>query len=363
MSLFVSLELSSKLGGMLDQRQYLLSLLGLVCACAGHDHTFHKVDDPNPPQIVPASLRIDLALQQNDWGNRTTRCQMQVAFEPLPEYTDPSDAAGGSPDPDAPAPRQMVLPTEAGSCAFTSLPPPPPPPDEEDGDLPPLDDDNWQLSGEVVGPTYIEMWGSEDSWTLDTTHTDHGGLRYEWTDCSVEDYPFSSTLTMDVPASPDPDGVHPFTMTELVPVGPHLRLIAPSPQEHGKPQHVVEEPLVIEWEIEGALPRIEGAAQVPETLVKIQTQDHERKEDTRWVICWPEEDGWIEMSPETLAPLFEGRTDPDIYVTHVDVHMEILGEDRPTPWGEALTVRTHTSSGAGIQARSIEDLEAGQPPP
>ena len=336
--------------------QRCLLLAGMTVACAGHDHTFNKVVAPNPPESIPSSLRVDLAIQENDWGAKVTRCQMQVAFEPLPEYVDPEDAADDSPEPPEetePAP-QVLLPVAPGDCAFSEMAPPEP---GSDGSL---DADNWQLSGNIIGPTYVEMWRDSDTWTLDAVDTDHGGLRYEWSECDRDAYPFSSTLTMDVPASDDPDGVYPFTMDDLVPVGPRVLLDIPPRVDSGQPIIDIGQPLDIEWHTDGALPELNGDRLMPDTLVKLQTQDHEREEGVRWLVCWPEDDGWIQLSAETLAPLFADRTDPERYTTNLDIHMELLMEDRPTPWGEALTVRTNVSTGAGL--RAIDPGESAAPP-
>jgi hypothetical protein len=275
---------------------------------------------------------------------------MQVAFEPLPEYVDPEEAAGDSTEPPEEEQRapQVARPSEPGHCAFSTVSPPEAPADGSPGG------DNWQLSGNIMGPTYLEMWRDSDTWTLDAVDTDHGGLRYEWSDCDRNDYPFSSTLTMDVPASDDPDGVDPFTMDELVPVGPRVVLDEPARGEGGQPFVDILQPLDIEWHTEGALPEIDGDALMPDVLIKIQTQDHAREEKVRWLVCWPEEDGWMGLSAETLEPLFVDRTDPDRYTTNIDIHMELLLQDRPTPWGEALTVRTNVSTGAGLKAIDSE---------
>lgn len=332
-------------------------LIFLTTACGGHEHVFQKIDDPNPVQAFDSSLRVDLAIQENDFGANITRCQMQVAFEPLPEYTDP-DSVNESDSSQSSAPTHHVEEPEVqGTCAYSSVEPPGPPPeghDDNSGSADSMEGDNWQLSGDVIGPNYVEMWRFEDTWTLDAVETEHGGQRYEWTTCDVADYPFSSTLTMDVPPSDDPDGVYAFTMDELVPVGPRVILDAPMGEHGGQPDLNIEEPLEIVWHHGGDLPTVDGETQEPKTLVKLQTHDHERQEEVRWLVCWPEDDGSLVLSPEDMAPLFEGRVDPQVYKASLDVHTELLGKDQDTPWGEALTVRTNVSSGTGLR---IDDGE------
>ena len=77
-------------------------------------------------------------------------------------------------------------------------------------------------------------------------------------------------------------------------------------------------------------------------------------------MCWPKEGSSApELSPEALVPVYEDRTNPDVYTTHLDVHMEFLERNRPTPRGSALTVRTNVSTGAGIWGVLLEQ----EPPP
>ena len=62
-------------GPMSQPRQFYNLLIGMAVACGGQDHTFNKLVDPNPPESVASSLRVDLAIQENDWGSKVTRCQ------------------------------------------------------------------------------------------------------------------------------------------------------------------------------------------------------------------------------------------------------------------------------------------------
>ena len=336
----------------------LLAALG----CTSQDHAFNKIVDPIPPEPTLTTLRVDLAMQENDYGAHVSRCQMQVAFEPIPEFTDP-DASGEDTGEDTglaePKP-EVALPSQPGECAFSEVPPAGPPP--EGGGEGSMTGDNWQLSGDVVGPDSVEMWHNSESWTLDAVETEHGGLRYEWSDCSHDAYPFSRTLTLYAPPSEDPDGVDSFTMEELVPVGPRVVLDHPMGEHGGQPSADITQPLMVAWHLAGDLPTIEGEALTPDTLVKIKTQDQDGLEATRWLVCWPESEGFIELSPDILAPLFVDREDPELYRTNIDVHTELLSTERPTPWGEALTVRTNISMGTGLRHGPEDGEERGPPP-
>ena len=336
-----------------------LPLCILTTHCGGPDSTLHKLTEPNPPPHVAASLRVDLAIQEREWGETVTRCQVQVAFEPLPEFTDPSAAAEGAldgADDEVEEPAKVVIPDIPGTCAFSEVDPPDAPsepqePSDRDPDAPgepEADSDNWQLSGEVVGPDFIELWDGRDAWTLDAVETPHGGLRYEWVDCARDGYPYGATLSMDVPESSDPDGVYAFTMTDLIPVGPRVVLDAPESDGGRLPVFDPAQPLYVAWHTEGIDPELGGTPVASEVLVKLKSQDQRQEEPVRWLVCRAEGDD-LELSVEALAPLVEGRDDPEVYTTNLDVHTQILVRERPTPWGEAMTVRTHGSAGAGLK--------------
>jgi len=326
-------------------------LLTNAAGCSSSDHSMHKLVDPNPPEVMPIELRVDVALQENDGGRQTTRCQLQIAFEPLPEYTSPGAAAAGLDPEDEPELPQVAQPEEAGTCAFSTMPPVAVQPgtgDPSDPSDPSDDGDNWQLSGAVIGPDFVDVHGLTDTWTLDATDTEHGGIRYEWPDCLVEDFPFSQALTLDVPASDDPDGVHPFEMEDFIAVGP--RVLVESPASADGQMALIDplETLSVSWTLDGRDPRVDGVPQASDVRVKIQSQDRNQVEEVRWLVCWPSKEGVLDISPEQLAPMFEGRLDSAQYSTNIDIHSELLNRDRPTPWGEALTVRTHVSAGAAF---------------
>ncbi len=318
-----------------------VGLAGMMGGCSS-DHGMSKVVDPEPPLTPRVELRVDLAYQENDWGRQMGRCQMQVAFEPLPEFVEPEDSLDGDTETEAPVePAPLVQEPEApGDCVFSEVPPM--------GEPLAPDTDNWQLSGEVVGPDSISLMGDATTFVLEAEETPHGGVRYEWLECGVEAYPFAQTLTLDVPSSDKVDALDAFTLDDLVPVGPRIWIESPD-DSGGIPVMSTTEALALRWTLSGSVPEVDTSTTRSQVRIRIQSQDREQEDNTRWVVCWPDEDGWMDIPAESLAELVAGRNDESRYSTHLDIHAELFENDHETPWGEALSIRTNISSGIPIQ--------------
>ena len=317
---------------MLSVMRITLSGLLLLTACRGNDYGVAKDADPNPGAGRPVDLVVDVAFQSQNQGESVTRCQVQVAFKPLLEQ-DPQQTRSS---------RDLNRPEEPGTCAFSEIPLPQGAPGDEVVD-------NWQVTGEVIGPDTVRMQDAEGALALMALRTEEGDLRYELPDCDASIFPFSRTLGLDVPDSDDPDGVHAFTVPDLVAVGPQVALDAPGRTAEGRqPTLDPSEPLAVRWTLQGPDPQLDGMALEPATMIQVQHQDEARVEPDRWLVCWPEEEGWFDVPAEDLALLMEGRDDPSGWRSHVDVHTEVLGPSQVTPWGRTLQVRAHVSAGAGI---------------
>lgn len=326
-------------------------MLMLLLACGQNDYGVQKEADPNPGADRPVDLAFDVAFQENRYGLNTSRCQVQVAFSPLDDIASSMPGIAGPPPPSG----QINFPDEPGTCAFSELERPDPGdgPTEgggsggssSPGDAP---QDDWQVSGSVVGPSAVWMRHDAGDLLLETADLGGSGLRYELTDCGRDRFPFSTTLGLDVPDADDPDGVHAFNVPDLVAVGPRVIIEAPLPVDDRQPSHDPREPLSIRWTLDGPDPRIDGDPLPPSVRVQILSQDHAREETDRWLVCWPDEEGWFDVSPDDMAPLVEGRGDPAVWGTQIGVHSEVLGPEQLTPWGRTVQVRAHVSAGGGI---------------
>lgn len=311
------------------------SLLG---ACTTQDYGFDRHRSQDLPPDIPVDLRIDVAFQENQWGQALTRCQVQVAFAPF-------DAVQQQPG-DRPQP---TLPEEPGTCAFTELEAPASPVDVGS------DEDDWQLNGDVVGPRAVYLADDPLRLLLEAVETDQEGLRYELPDCDAEHFPFSRTLGLDVLASEDPNGVHDLTMDELIAVGPRVVVDAPEePEGGGIPRPAPGEDLAVRWTLDGADPEVEGEARAPGVTLKLLHQDIERELGDRWLICQPDEEGWFDIPAADLAQLAEGIDAPERWRTALDIHSEVQGRSQETPWGRLMAVRAHVSAGAPLDLSGLD---------
>lgn len=309
----------------------------LLSACAGNNYGVAKGADPNPGADRPVDLALDVAFQAHDHGRSVSRCQVQVAFQPL---LDDAPAATRQP-----ISAELARPEEPGTCAFTELAAAPPP----------AEPDDWQVSGGVIGPDSVTMGDDRGELRLHAVDTDQGGLRYELPGCAADRFPFSRTLGLDVPDSDDPDGVHAFTVPDLVAVGPQVAFEAPAPTDTGaQPTLDARVDLAVRWSLLGPDPVVDGAAVAPDTRVQLQHQDPTGAAPTRWLVCWPEEEGWFDVPAADLALLVDGREDPAQWRTHIDVHTEVEGAPQLTPWGRTLQVRAHVSAGGGVHLDAMD---------
>ena len=341
-------------------RHLVTFAVGIGVACGGNDYGVAKETEPNPGADRPVDLSFDVAYQEHAYGRNTSRCQVQVAFSPLADTAATMPGAHGPPPPPA---GQILFPEEPGACAFSELERPEqggdpggdPNRESEEREEPdhsgkPGDDhyDGWQVSGDVVGPEVVWMRDDRGELLLETVETNLGGVRYELTDCDTNRFPFSRSLGLDVPDSNDPDGVHAFTVSELVAVGPRVIIDSPMLVGQDLPWHDPAKTLEVRWTLEGDDPMIRGVPYAPNVRIQILSQDHERRAPDRWLVCWPDEEGWFDIDPEYLAPVVEGREDPSVWATQVGVHTEVLGPEQLTPWGRTVQVRAHVSAGGGL---------------
>jgi hypothetical protein len=315
----------------------------LLIGCTSTDYGVARRAAPNPGTEAPVDLKVDVAFQEHGFGSNTSRCQVQVAFRPLPG----PDGGGGAPGEapgrvDSPPATQVARPDGPGMCAVSDVPVNAR--ERASGGV-----DNWQVSGEVIGPERVFVASAVDRIALTAAASDQGGVRYELADCDAERFPFSRTLGLDVPRSDDPDGVHPFEMPELIAVGPRVVLDAPTLGPDGRlPVLPASEDLAVRWTLDGDDPVVDGVRAESSTLVQLLNQDVDRVEPDRWLVCQPAEEGWFDVPVEFLAELLDGREDPSKWRTQVNVHTEFAGAEQPTPWGRALRVRAHVSVGGGV---------------
>lgn len=329
--------------------RHSVTLLLLATACGGNDYSVAKDAETNPGAERPVDLAFDVAFQENRYGEFTSRCQVQVAFSPV------EDTAAAMPGASGPPPPDTDFPEAPGTCVFTERARPDPGGDpggsgEPGGDSEPGEapEDGWQIAGSVIGPSAVWMRHEDGDLLLETVEVGQGGLRYELTECDAGRFPFSRTLGLDVPDAEDPDGVHAFSVPDLVAVGPRVVVDSPAMVGGGNPTHDPREPLPVRWTLDGPDPVIDGEPLRPNVRIQILNQDHAREEADRWLVCWPDEEGWFDVQPEDLAPLVEGREDRTVWGTQIGIHSEVQGPEQLTPWGRTLQVRAHVSAGGGI---------------
>ena len=155
-----------------------------------HDSGFGRADKRSEPGVVDIELSIDIALQRSKWGAHLGRCHLQAAlrtFDPKENEMVPYGEAEGS---------QVVVPQTPDTCVHSSL--------DDPGPLiePEGENDNWQISGEDVAAATIVLRSDELTIVLEQVLLEGDAVRYEWTECSEENFPFSQVFDVEMELEP-----------------------------------------------------------------------------------------------------------------------------------------------------------------
>jgi hypothetical protein len=323
-------------------RSVLLWSLPLWPACSPTvDYALGLEKAKNAPGYETITISADITLQRNNYGDTISRCQMQFAFSPLYD----EDTA---PDPPATPAWVVAKPEAPGTCAFSVQPLP-----DEGGTPGEPQEDNWSISGSLVGPDEILLYSDAVDLRLGATSLDDERLRYELdpADCDDITFPVGELLTLDVPEGETvtTDSLPGFFIDDALAVGPDVYLTAPAvdPDVAGdRVLHPVGDDLDVRWDFSGAPPVIAGTPIPPEVRVKIYNQDREREFGNEWLVCWPDQDGQLTIPAEELALLTVNPSpDEDRWFAGLAVHTSTDSPAFEAPWGEPVQLRAHISEG------------------
>ena len=330
-----------------------LSMAGLVVVLTGcglgADYRISHQEYKNPPGYETIQIFADIALQRHNFGEFIGRCQIQFAFSPVPpkedtEETDEVDDTNVDMEPWV-----VANPEKPGTCAFSIEPKP--------NEIQPGDpDDNWYVSGSIVGPDEIYLHSDVVDLRLPVHTLEDGSLRYELPveDCDDISFPISSVLTLDVPEgeTADIDNLPGFYIEEALVVGPDVIMTSPSVLPESGMEWMgqsIDEDMGVEWWFDGDIPTIDGLAVYPEVLIKIYNQDLSGSANNEWLVCRPSEDGRFSIPSEDLAQLTANSSteDPNWFAS-VTIHTTTESPSFTVPWGEPVQLRAHISEGGTV---------------
>jgi hypothetical protein len=305
-----------------------------------------ELDEPwSGPEM---DLSFDIALQRNGWGQNIGRCQIQLAF------TNKGDDGWGSPEG---PPVTVDYPQKAGECVYTDLTPMPS--DSEDqgtsgnsgggGDGVNPDEENWNLAGVFEGSDTVWLHSGYRSLALGRVQLDEGGVRYEWTGCNDEDFPFGEVFDVEVPPSEDEEGIQGFYVEQAFGIGPDMALLSPSdePGDGGKVYHDSSEALTAVWEHDQPPPELH-ALELERRVDVVYRNFTKDMQPIEAVVCLPAEDMFT--TEATAFEMLEANPDPMTQEVLLGFQVDAVYDSPPfmTPWGQSVRVRSLVTEGGNI---------------
>ncbi|MCP4806522.1 MAG: hypothetical protein GY884_14375 [Proteobacteria bacterium] len=285
-------------------------------------------------------MKVDVAFQQGNWGADTTRCQIQVAFEPEGEHV---DAGHGNTD------RPVIeFPETVDSCAYSWLSEDDAPPSEDNNNG--YGDDNWQEVGSIAGPERIWIHSDWRTIELEKIELGDGLVRYEWADCSEETFPFGEVFDLDVPGTQGAD-VPGFYVSEAFGVAPRLDLYAPVPGDGDWLVHAATSPLYTAWDHIGEAPIVRDEELPRWTGVFFRNYEKadqgQPMPEFEALACLPENDRMHIQGPDIaqLEPNAEERLDTAELYASFQVDVQYQNPSIELPWGQSLTILSTVTDG------------------
>ncbi len=270
------------------------------------------------PEIT-SNASINVMLQYSGFGSDATNCMFDVAF-----YTVAGDDGYGS----GGTAQMITMPTDPGTCAFTSFNP---------------DDTGTGGSMTVLGTMDAgdELHASNGSFDLSLTKQTQsdGSIRYHWGACDQASFPFAQALTLT--GTGVDGGIAAFSLPDVIAVGPDITQVTPatSQLDLGILPVSVSQPLDWAWAWSAAFPSTsEGPVGVSQTFV-IRNQRTSDNQLLEALACMPTHDGSMTISAADLSQLTPDPGDNSTYAS-AQVDTYFMGAPSVAPWGQTVRAQS-----------------------
>ncbi len=273
------------------------------------------------------AMSFSVALQRGDWGGSLTRCQVELAFMEEGERDGLFASTGG---------RVIELPTEPGSCAFTSFY------DEQ------ASDGLWSVQGSRRAGDSVWLHGDGESIELALERDSRGRYRYVLADCDASSFPFARVLDLEVPGWDGEGGVEGFEADDAFVTGPDLGITSLPGEldEEGRLPLAAGEDLPVAWSTLQPLPEVDGEPATWVPYLMLRNFHPGDPSPIEALACLPGDDQAFTIPSEELARLTpsesEGPGDPDI---GFQVDSWTQGPELDTPWHTSARVISAVSEG------------------
>ena len=288
--------------------------------------------NPGTPVI---EFSIDIALQRAAWGQALGRCHLQAAFRTFKPDDDEMAPYGEEPEGG-----HIALPDALFSCAYTAI--------EDRG--PPVEagsaSDNWSIAGADIAADEIHLESDQGTIILQTVETQTGAIRYEWSDCTQDSFPFGQVFDLHLPDAEDAY-ISGFDIPSAFAVGPDVALLTPEAVEH-RVFHDQGAALDVSWQELHPTPDVRGEAVDVQRTLWARNRTIDDPQPFEALACWPDADGMV-LQHEDLAQLSPSDSveNPDS-VVGLQVDTVVTSPPFEAPWGSTISVRSTVSDGGDL---------------
>ena len=306
-------------------------LLILVMGCV-QDSSFGRANPQSEAGLNDVELSIDIAIQRSQWGDQVGRCHLQAAlrtFEPTEEDMVPFTESEGS---------LVILPETPDTCAHSVLDDPGPPMEPEG------EGDNWQIAGEDVAAETIVLVSDRQTIVLEQVRLEGDSIRYEWIDCTEENFPFGQVFDLEMDDDPGLQ-VPGFVIEEAFAVGPDISFMNMSGQPYF---HHQTEDLEVRWTELHDWPSIRGESVDVERILWARNRTMDDPMPFEALACLPSGTN-IVVAAEDWSKLEANETQQD-RSTLTGLQIDTVATSPPfeAPWGQTISVRSTVSDGGDL---------------
>jgi hypothetical protein len=305
--------------------------LGLTAGCV-HDSGFGRAHKESAAGVVDIELSIDVAIQRNKWGESLGRCHLQAAlrtFDPKENEMVPYGESVGS---------RVILPQTPDTCVHSVLGDPGPPIE------PQSEEDNWQIAGEDVAAETIVLRSDQQTIVLEQVRLEGDSVRYEWTDCTEETFPYSQVFDLEMEDDPGLE-VPGFIVEGAFAVGPDFAFVGIGGDPYFHPQ---EEDLEVVWTELQEWPMIRGEPMEVERTVWARNRALDDPMPFEALACSPTDTRMV-VGAQDWAQL-EANDDEFDGVNLVGFQVDTVTNSPPfeAPWGQTISIRSTVSDGGDL---------------
>lgn len=273
-------------------------------------------------EVASANASINVIFQYVSFGAETSGCSFDVAFYEPAE--DDGFGSGGTA-------QTITMPEVAGICAFTRFDP------DDTGS-----GGSMTVLGTLDAGAELRATNTDYDITLAREESADGSIRYRWSECSHDTFPFGQTLSLS--GAGTGVAIEAFTLTDAIAVGPDIVQHVPATADLDLgilPQSLTT---TLDWEWSWSTDftsTSEGAVTMSEMFV-VRNVRREGDRLLEALACMPATDGALTVTAADLSQLTADPGDDSTYAC-AQLDARFSGAEAEAPWGQTVRAQSLVS--------------------